>query len=129
MSLYNKRLFSKTKVISTDELISKFTSLRFDYVDIVLLFGSRANATSHIKSDYDFAVLTKSDINSHWGVISKVWNDIGDILDLPEYDYDIVDLNDANPNIIDSIKSNYILIKGDENELQRLFDSYNKASK
>lgn len=118
------RLFSKTKIITEDELINKLNDTKLHYIDIILLFGSRANGTYHIKSDYDFAVLTNDNIDSIWGNISEVWNDIGDILDLPEYDYDIVDLNNANKNIINSIKNNYILLKGDKNELQRLFDKY-----
>lgn len=125
MSIYNKRLFSITKVISDEELKNKFGCKEFEYLSIILLFGSRAKGDFHIKSDYDFAFLTKNDISEPWGIKSKVWNDIGDILKLPDYDYDIVDLNDANKNIINSIKNNYILLKGDENELQRLFNSYN----
>jgi hypothetical protein len=45
-------------------------------------------------------------------------------LGLAEYDYDIVDLDNANRAIIDSIKESYILLKGDKIELQRLFDKY-----
>jgi len=124
MSIYNKRLFSKTKIISETELKEKFNYEEFEYLSIVLLFGSRANGTHNIKSDYDFAFFTNNNVNIPWGIKSKVWNDIGDILNLPDYDYDIVDLNDASKNITNSIKENYILLKGDENELQRLFDSY-----
>ena len=123
--IYRKRVFSKTKEISKEELIEKFNDLKFDYVTIALLFGSRANGTYNPKSDYDFAILVKDDFEVSWGSISKVWNDIGAIFNIPEYDYDIVDLAHANRSIINSIKDNYILLKGDEKELQRLFNTYN----
>lgn len=123
MPLYNHRLFSKTKEISYSELIEKFNKKELEYITIALLFGSRSNGTNHIKSDYDFAILT-DDTDQPWGSISKAWNDIGDILDLPEYDYDIVDLKEANSAIIESVKDSYILLKGDKHELQRLFRQY-----
>ena len=58
------------------------------------------------------------------GSYIQSWNELGDILGLAEYDYDIVDLDNANRAIIDSIKESYILLKGDKIELQRLFDKY-----
>jgi len=39
-------------------------------------------------------------------------------------DYDFADLHRANSCIVDSIKESYILLKGDEDELQRLFAQY-----
>ena len=120
--IYKKRVYGKTKQITIDELSKKINSL--EYIKIALLFGSRSRGDFTIQSDYDFAILTNKSYNTSWGNISQVWNDIGDILDLAEYDYDIVDLANANRAIIDSIKESYILLKGDEIELQRLFDKY-----
>jgi len=120
--IYKKRVYGKTKQITVDELSKKINSL--EYIKIALLFGSRSRGDFTIQSDYDFAILTNKSYNTPWGNISQVWNDIGDILDLAEYDYDIVDLANANRAIIDSIKESYILLKGDEIELQRLFDKY-----
>jgi len=121
--IYKKRVYGKTKQITINELIKEFHSL--EYIKIAVLFGSRSRGDFTIQSDYDFAILTNKSYNTSWGNISQVWNDIGDILDLAEYDYDIVDLANANRAIIDSIKESYILLKGDEIELQRLFDKYN----
>lgn len=124
---YHHRIYGKTKNISIEEIKEKLKEPLFEYIDIALLFGSRASGKNKNNSDYDFAVLTKK-IEYPWGVMSKVYNDIGDALDLPEYDYDVVDLSSANSAILDSIKKKYILLKGDDDELQRLFEQYNKHS-
>jgi predicted nucleotidyltransferase len=121
--IYKKRIFGKTKQLTIEELTKKINSL--EYIQIALLFGSRSRGDFTIQSDYDFAILTDEQYDTSWGHISKVWNELGDILGLAEYDYDIVDLDNANRAIIDSIKESYILLKGDRIELQRLFDKYN----
>ena len=125
MSFYKNRYFFKTKNISIDELKNIFSNSKIDYIDLILLFGSRVDKIYHSKSDYDFAVCTSETLDEPWGNMSKVWNDIGDLLGLNDCDYDVVDLTNANNNIINSIKEKYILLKGDENELQRLFANYN----
>lgn len=125
MSFYKNRYFFKTKDISISQLKIILASDKIDYIDLILLFGSRVDGTHHSKSDYDFAVYFSNKLDEPWGDISKVWNDIGDLLGLNDCDYDIIDLSNANKNILNSIKEQYILIKGDDNELQRLFNSYN----
>jgi len=50
------RFYGKTKLISIAALKNVFNAKLFDYLDIVILFGSRALETSHERSDYDFAV-------------------------------------------------------------------------
>ena len=122
MSFYKNRVLGKTKNISNEQLKHLFDDNTFDYVKLIVLFGSRASCTNHSKSDYDFAVLTIDNLVCTWGNIAKVWNDIGDLLNLPEYDYDIVDLKDADDLILQSIRENYILLKGDKSELLRLFN-------
>ena len=119
-----KRLFGKTKDLTYIQLQELLNIKKLDYIEIIVLFGSRADNTQHIQSDYDFAIYAKESSKYGWGVISEVWNDIGEVLDLAEYDYDIVDLAYANRSIIGSIKENYILLKGDRDELQRLFAQY-----
>ena len=119
-----KRLFGKTKDLTHLQLQELLNIKKLDYIKIIVLFGSRADNTQHIQSDYDFAVYAKESFQYGWGVISEVWNDIGEVLDLAEYDYDIVDLAYANRSIIGSIKENYVLLKGDRDELQRLFAQY-----
>jgi predicted nucleotidyltransferase len=109
--LYNKRVFGKTKNISHDKLKSLFANEKLNYIKLILLFGSRVNQNHHLRSDYDFAVLVDDEFKSDWGEISSVWNDI----------CDIVDLRNCDIGIINSIKENYIILKGDDSELQRLF--------
>jgi len=119
-----KRIFGKTKELAPLQLIELLKNKKLSYIKLILLFGSRAENKHHCQSDYDFAIFAEEDVKYPWGVIAQVWNDMGDILDLPDYDYDIVDLKYANSCIVGSIKENYILLKGDEDELQRLFTQY-----
>jgi predicted nucleotidyltransferase len=107
----------RVKNLSIKTIIDKFQEL--DYIKIALLFGSRANGKKHIYSDYDFAILTE-DGDSIWGDTAQAWSDIADILYLRDNEFDIVDLKVAKGTILDSIKEQYILLKGDESELQRL---------
>jgi predicted nucleotidyltransferase len=119
--LYNKRVFGKTKNISHDNLKVLFSNEKLNYIKLVLLFGSRVSQDYHLQSDYDFAVLVDDGFKNDWGEMSSVWNDICDVLNLADCDIDIVDLKNCNSGIINSIKENYIILKGDDSELQRLF--------
>lgn len=127
--MYKNRYYGKVKELSTEQLMSVLQDKKLDYLKIILLFGSRATGKIHPKSDYDFGVVTHDGIVNPWGVLSQVWNDIGDLLNLPECDYDIVDLKNIDKNIINSIQEKYILLKGDNDELQRLFEQYHQASR
>lgn len=121
MSFYKNRVYFKTKKYTLLELKELFENKKLDYLQLVLLFGSRATD----KSDYDFAIYTSKDLNNSWGNMAQIWNDFGDILNLHECDYDLIDLGDTTQSMIKSIKENYIILKGDENGLQRLFNNYN----
>ena len=117
------RFYGKTKILEVEELKDFFNSVVFDYVKIVLLFGSRANKTQHARSDYDFAVLVRDDaVDDGWGVYSKVWSDIGEKLGLDEVDYDVIDLSKASVEMFSSIKKSYIVLKGDKNDISRILD-------
>ena len=122
MNTYNKRIYGQTKNISTEELKSKFNSSKLSYIKLAILFGSRVNGDNHSKSDYDFAVLSDN-IDSTWGIEAKYWDDISSELDIFDYDLDIINLQKAQKNILNSIKENYIILKGEDSELQRLFDT------
>ena len=123
MIFEKKRVFGRTRVIDVAELVESFRSPKLDYVELAVLFGSRASGNTHPLSDYDFAILAK-DVDAPWGVMAKVWNDVGDVTGLPDCDYDIVDLSKPSKGILNSIKENYIVLKGDENELLRLFEKH-----
>ncbi|MEA2050953.1 MAG: nucleotidyltransferase domain-containing protein [Campylobacterota bacterium] len=122
MSFYKNRFYFKTKIYSIEQLKKIFSDDKLHYLELVVLFGSRADGTYHDKSDYDFALFCSEDLKNPWGNMAQVWNDIGDLLDLHECDYDIVDLSCVSNNIKKSIKKNYIVLKGDDSELQRLFN-------
>lgn len=125
MSYFKKRLYFKTKVLDIVELKNLLNSTRLHYIKVIVLFGSRVGPNYSLQSDYDFAIMTDETFIISWGSIAQAWNDIGDILGLGDCDYDIVDLSQATDSMIHSIKENYILLKGEDDELQRLFDKYN----
>ncbi len=115
------RFYGKTKKFNTEELKKLFNSLMFDYIKIVLLFGSRAIGEQHERSDYDFAVLVRDDaVDDGWGIYSKVWADIGKEFGLDEVDYDVIDLSKATPEMLSSIKKGYIILKGDKDDISRI---------
>ena len=123
----SKRVFSRIKDINIQELINFFSDRRLNYIKIAILFGSRAKKTHHIQSDYDFAVVFNfdSEINNiAWGYMSKAWNDIGDVLNLHESDYDVIDFKKADELITKSIKESYCILKGDNDDIQRLLNKY-----
>jgi len=123
MNSEKRRIFGRTENIDIDTLKSLFTEPRLDYIRLAVLFGSRASEAAHVRSDYDFAVLAE-DVDAPWGKMAKIWNDVGEVTGLEDCDYDIVDLAEAGTAILNSIKENYILLKGDENELCRIFEKH-----
>ncbi len=119
------RLYGKTKDIDQDTLKKLFHDKRLDFIQIALLFGSRTRESYHSRSDYDFALLM-DESNEPWGVKSKAYIEIGDVLGLDDCDFDIVDLKNANPTIKESIKESYILLKGDSNEVCKILGKDNR---
>lgn len=114
------RFYGKTKIIEVERLKDVFNSQKFEYTDIVVLFGSRAIGTFHERSDYDFAVLLKEGEENSWGVISRIWMDIGHNLKLDEVDYDIIDLSTVTQEMKNSINNGYIILKGNRNDISRI---------
>jgi len=108
-----------TKSYNIDELISLLEDKRLENVSVIVLFGSRARGDISTRSDYDFGVVY-SDIDSSWGAMAEIYNYFFDILDLQEYQLDIVDIINANREIKESIRENFILLKGERDELFKL---------
>ncbi len=117
---YKNRIYGKTKEIDPSTLKKLFHNKKLDFITIALLFGSRAREKHHNRSDYDFALLMDSSADDGWGIKAKAYNLIGDLFDLDDCDFDIVDLQHSDNIILDSIKENYIILKGDKNEISRL---------
>ena len=115
------RTYGSTKHIDIDTLKKKFQDKKLSYIRLAVLFGSRANGTQNPQSDYDIAILADSKLKYDWGALSKAYNDIGDVLNIAEYDYDIVNLENADSLIKNSIRENYQILKGDDDEFQRIF--------
>lgn len=112
------RKYGVTKILSSEELRESFQSL--PYVKTAFLFGSRASGCSHTKSDYDFALEMEKLPDENWGMQAKAWMDVCDVLGVREYDIDVVDLAYADALLKHSVAENYILLKGDENDVLRL---------
>ena len=123
----SRRVYGKVKDLSLASLKKIFSQL--PYVKAALLFGSRAmphSAVKNSKSDYDFAVLMDKSEPCGWGHLAKLRTDLGSLLSLPDEDFDIIDLEIAQPPLLDSIKMQYLVIKGDFNEIRYLFGKHPK---
>ena len=116
---YKERVYGKTKNISIKDLINLFQDKKFNYLSVILLFGSRAKGTASRQSDYDFAIAGDSK-NTPFGLQAKSWMDISITMDVSEYDIDVVDLSRADALMKSSIAEQYIILKGDKNEISRL---------
>jgi hypothetical protein len=123
----SQRVYGKVKDLPLTTLKTAFGQLH--YVKLTLLFGSRAiphSVVENSKSDYDFAVLMDKSTPCDWGHLAKLRNDLGSLLSLPDEDFDIIDLEIALPPLLDSIHTQYKIIKGDFNEIQHLFGKHPK---
>ena len=116
---YKERTYGKTKNISIKDLKELFWDEKFGYLSVVLLFGSRARGTATRQSDYDFAVAGDSE-NAPFGLQAKSWMDISLMMDVSEYDIDVIDLSHADALMKSSIAEHYVVLKGDSDEISRL---------
>lgn len=112
------RQYGETKNLSYDELSRSIGSL--EYVKTALLFGSRATGHIHSRSDYDLALEMEKLPEESWGMQAKAWMDVCDVLGVKEYDVDVIDLATADSYLKRAIAQNYILLKGDANDISRL---------
>ena len=92
---------------------------KIDYVSSVLLFGSRASGTNTRKSDYDFAVFGRNE-QCKFGLRAELFADISQSTKIDMQDMDIVDMQKADKFILKNIKENYIILKGNKDEVARL---------
>ena len=73
-------------------------------------------------SDYDFAVIIDKAHDYPWGGLSELRNELAEQLGLPDKDFDIVDLGNADNAVKSGIAAGYILLKGEEFGLQRILE-------
>jgi len=121
----SRRVYGKVKELPIDTLRQAFC--RLPYVKLALLFGSRASTNGsqvHGQSDYDFAVLMDKSQGCDWGNLAKIRIDLGSLLSLPDEDFDVVDLRIAIPTLLNSIQSQYVVLKGDVDEFCCLFKQH-----
>ncbi|HKK01637.1 MAG TPA: nucleotidyltransferase domain-containing protein [Desulfuromonadales bacterium] len=116
-----RRIYGKVKEIPFEELVEAFRCL--EEIRVAVLFGSRAAGlapTSLVRSDYDFAVLLDKAESSGWGHLANARVAIGQRLKLPDSDFDLVDLDVADPNLKKSIGEKFLILKGDPDDVLRL---------
>jgi len=113
------RTYGKTKEISAEQLKALFDTQRLSYLDVIVLFGSRANGTATRQSDYDFAVYGDSS-DAPFGLQAKAWMDLSMLMGVSEYDIDVVDLASIDTLMKDSIKNGFIVLKGKRDDVSRL---------
>lgn len=117
----SKRTYGKVKEISVEELARVFQGI--DIIKAAVLFGSRAKKdqdTANRKSDYDFGVLLDKSVPSAWGHLANARVVIGQKLQLPDTDFDVVDLEIASTELKRSIKANFLILKGFADDILRL---------
>ena len=114
------RVYGKTKSYSIEDLKRIFALKSFDFIKIVVLFGSRARGDSSIRSDYDFAMLFDRDFDDGWGIKSKAYIKVQEEFSFGDRDFDIVDIESADRVIKNSILEKFVLLKGSEDEFRRL---------
>lgn len=114
------RVYGKTKVYSIDKLKSIFSSKSFEFVKIIVLFGSRARGNNTVRSDYDFAMLFDKSFDDGWGIKSKAYVKIQEEFCFGDGDFDIVDIDSADEVIRNSILEKFVVLKGSEDEFRRI---------
>lgn len=116
-----KRIYGKVRDIRPEELIGVFREL--EDIKAAVLFGSRANLERSplgSRSDYDFAVLMDKTAPSDWGPLAKARVAIGQKLQLADTDFDVVDLEIAGHALKESIREQFLTLKGNEDDIRRL---------
>ena len=71
----SRRVYGRVKTLSIQGLQQAFS--KPPYVEMALLFGSRAGADSTPQSDYDFAVLMDKSGPAAWGHLALVRTELG----------------------------------------------------
>jgi len=84
-------------------------------IELIILFGSRANNTATDQSDYDIAVLMLPNKNlSNLNTYTSVLFFLSEVLQIPEDKIDLTNLNDANPLLAYHVFFNGKLLYGDK---------------
>lgn len=91
-------------------------------VKFVVLFGSRVKSHPREDSDYDIAVLTapEKNIKTSLDNYNNVLFGLSEILNIPDYNLDLTNLNNANILLKYYITSSGILLCGNEIDFEEL---------
>ena len=116
-----RRIYGTVRDIPVEELVEAFGCL--DQIRGAVLFGSRAcqkAPASGSRSDYDFGVVLDKTVPCDWGHLASARVAIGQKLQLPDIDFDVVDLEIASTELKKSIREKFMMLKGDRNVILRL---------
>lgn len=87
---------------------------------MAVLFGSRAGEKFNPRSDYDIAVLMEHSGKGLDDPFFTLYADLPTRMKIQECDLDLINLRKADLHLKQSIKKNYKVIKGSEDEISRL---------
>ncbi len=112
------RAIGRTNELSLQRLIEIFAVI--SEVKLAVLFGSRAGEDFDPRSDYDIAVLMERSEGGLDDPFYALYADLPIRMKVQECDLDLIDLRKADFLLKQSIKKNYKIIKGPEDEISRL---------
>jgi predicted nucleotidyltransferase len=113
------RSIGRTNEVSLSKIKQTFKNL--PEVRVAVLFGSRVLGETNPQSDYDIAVLMKQPRTGLEDPFYTLYADLPVLLDIQECDLDLIDLRKADSTLKQSIRENYLIIKGHQDEISRLF--------
>ena len=93
----------KTPLLAELKLLSLQLAEKILYLKMLVLFGSRATGKNHANSDWDFATLYDEEIRNILITDRFAWFEvptiIGQFLEIPDTNVDIVELSSCSPII------------------------------
>ena len=112
------RSIGRTREVSFQKLQKIFKDLT--QVQIAVLFGSRARRDTNTKSDYDIAVLMEQGKGGLDNPFYTLYAELPALMNIQECDLDFIDLRTANRILKGSINENYLILKGQKDEISRI---------
>lgn len=118
-----EQFFSLNDLVTLAPLVAE----QVPYLQLLMLFGSRARGDSNKESDWDFAVLYDATLRKEyekegWDWL-RIWKILEDVFDLPENEVDCVILNDCSDIVAHSVAHDGKLLyekeKGDFERFQK----------
>ena len=92
------------------------------HISFALLFGSRANGTTHSQSDWDFAIwFQNSSINERLFQKEQLRQQLAQLLKMNSDEIDVIDLRSASLSLKSSVVADGVVLKGEDSLELMLF--------